>query len=347
MARTWTGRAGTLALALGATLAGSGGAGAQTGDPPLFASHEPLALTLVADLANLRSDRRETERAARLVLPTGDTLEVEVRPRGNLRRNPAVCSFPPLRLDVPAKRSQGTVFQGQDKLKMVVPCHLDRDDFEPLVLREYLLYRAYGLLTPLSLRVRLARISFVDSGGRDEPRVRWAYFIENDEAFAARVGGTAVEVPEGKSVRADLLHPESSTLTALFQYLIGNTDWNDLQGHNVAILAVPGRVVPVPFDFDFSGAVEAPYANPDDELPIANVRQRLYRGWCRPDLDPAPLLERLREIRPSLEELYRTFEPLDERTRSTTLDYFADFYENVATPERAAFRVFRDCRRLP
>lgn len=317
-----------------------------TGPVPLFSSHEPLELVLVADLGSLRSDRSEKDRPALLVLPGGDTLAVEVRPRGDLRRNPAVCSFPPLRVDMTSGGADGTPFEGQDKLKMVVPCHPTRDSFEGYVLREYLLYRAYGLVTDVSYRVRLAHVTFHDQAGRDDDVTRWAFFIEDASALAARVGGEVVDLPEGKVLRTDALHPAEATTMAIFQYLIGNTDWNDAQGHNVTLLALPGRVVPVPYDFDFAGAVEAPYANPADGMPIENVRQRLYWGWCWPQLDTGPLLARFREIRPALEELYRTFEPLDRRVREETLAYYADFYERVRTPEQAVHYVFRDCKRL-
>jgi hypothetical protein len=317
------------------------------GPVPLFSSHAPLELTLVADLGSLRSERSETDRPALLVLAGGDTLPIEVRPRGELRRNPAVCSFPPLRLDFTSSGADGTPFLGQDKLKMVVPCHLGRDDFERLVLREYLLYRVYALLTDLSFRVRLARVTFADQSGGDRPVERWAFFIEDASALAARVGGELFELPEGKALRPQAFDPAEAVTHALFQYLIGNTDWHDTQGHNVAHVAVAGRVVPVPYDFDFAGAVEAPYANPADGLPIENVRQRLYTGWCWARFDTEPVVARFREIRPALEELYRSFEPLDQGTRGETLEYYADFYQRVSTPERAVHYVFRDCKRLP
>jgi hypothetical protein len=229
---------------------------------------------------------------------------------------------------------------------MVVPCHLGRDSYEPLVLREYLLYRAYGLVTDLSYRVRLARITFRDEAGRDDTVTRWGFFIEDASALAARVGGEVVDLPAGDVLRPEALHPDEAVTMALFQYLIGNTDWHDAQGHNVTNLLLPGRVVPVPYDFDFAGAVGAPYANPLDGLPIKDVRQRLYWGWCWPNFDTEPIIARFREIRPALEELYRSFEFLDEGTREATLAYYAGFYENVSTPERAQFRVFRDCKRL-
>ncbi len=323
------------------------GSGQAPGPLPLFSAHEPLRFTLVADMGSLRSERSETDRPALLVLAGGDTLPIEVRPRGELRRNPAVCSFPPLRLDFTSSGSDGTPFQGQDKLKMVVPCHLERDRFEGLVLREYLLYRVYALLTDLSFQVRLARVTFQDLAGDGRPVERWAFFIEDASALAARVGGELFELPEGKVLRPQAFDPADAVTQALFQYLIGNTDWHDAQGHNVAHVAVAGRVVPIPFDFDFAGAVEAPYANPADGLPIENVRQRLYTGWCWPRFDTEPIVARFREIRPALEELYRSFEPLDQGTRRETLEYYSDFYERVSTPERAVHYVFRDCKRLP
>ncbi|NJD18458.1 MAG: hypothetical protein FIA95_04145 [Gemmatimonadetes bacterium] len=340
---------GARGLVLGCAVAASTPAAGRTqagAAMPLFSSHEPLELTLVTDLGSLRSDRSETDRPALLVLAGGDTLPVEVRPRGDLRRNPAVCYFPPLRLDVASAGADGTPFEGQDKLKLVVPCHLTRESFEGYVLREYLLYRAYELVTELSFRVRLARITFQDGAGRDEPVTRWSFLIEDVSALAARVGGEVIELPEGKVLRPEALHAGDATTMALFQYMIGNTDWQDAQGHNVVHLAVAGRLVPIPYDFDFAGAVEAPYANPMDGLRIENVRQRLYWGWCWPDLDTVPLLARFREIRPALEQLYRSFEPLDPRIREETLEYYADFFERVSTPERAGYYVFRDCKRL-
>jgi len=165
--------------------------------------------------------------------------------------------------------------------------------------------------------------------------------------LAARVGAELLELPEGKSLRAQALHPFAATEMALFQYLVGNTDWHDAGGHNVALLGVAGRIVPVPFDFDFAGAVDAPYASPAEGLPIERVRQRLYRGWCWPGLDTGPILDRFREVRPALEELYRSFQPLDRGTRDETLAYYGDFYEIVSTPERAQHRVFRNCKPLP
>lgn len=345
-ARMSTASALALACACGALL--PPGVGAQARDTVLFASDDPLAITLVADFRAIRGDLSEDpeDRPALLVLPDGDTLEVGLRPRGEFRRDPAYCSFPPLRVDVGTKRAAGTVFASQDKLKLVVPCRLNREGYEALVLREYLVYRTYRTLTEMSFRVRLARITFEDTAGRDDPVTRWAFFIEDGAALASRVGAELLDVPEGKVVRAGMLDPQASTRVALFQYMIGNTDWHDAQIHNVASLLMGGRVVSVPYDFDFSGAVDAPYAGPNPDLPVKDVKDRFYRGWCWPGLDTGLLLDRFREVRPAIEELYRSFEPLEARVRDEVLAYYAGFYEDVSTPERAQRRVFRNCKAL-
>lgn len=316
---------------------------------PLFASDEPLDLALVADFGAIRGDhtRDPEDRPALLALPDGDTLDVELRPRGDFRRDPKYCSFPPLRLDVKTRAARGTVFEGQDKLKVVVPCRPERPDYEELVLREYLLYRVWNLTSDVALRVRLARITFVDASDPSHASTRWAFLIESDEELAARLGGEAVDIPEGKGVPPTYLDAFASTRLAVFEYMIGNTDWSDSGAHNMLILAVGSRIVPVPYDFDFAGAVEAPYAAPAEELPIRSVRQRLYRGWCRPGLDTEYVLQAFRDARPEIEALYRSFTPLPERVREETLAYFAQFFDHIATAEVAERRLFRDCLPLP
>jgi len=315
---------------------------------PLFASETPLELTLEADFGALRGDHADepAERPGRLILDDGRALDVQLRPRGHFRRDPSFCSLPPLRLNLRKGQVEETVFAGQDKLKLVVPCRPERAGYEEYVLREYLLYRVYALVTDVSFRTRLARITFRDAEGDDAPFARWVFLIESDEALAARVGGQLLDIPEGKNVRTELLHPEGSTRVAVFQYMIGNTDWADARVHNVAIVAVRGRIVPVPYDFDFAGAVGAPYAIPSPEAPIRTVEQRFYQGWCWPGLDAEAVLGPFREARPAVEDVVRGFTPLAEASRDALLDYLGGFWDAIATPERAERRLFRDCRTL-
>ncbi len=335
----------SIAAALLSILAAAPGAAPDT--VPLFASDDPLTFTLVADFGAIREDRAEDpeDRPAVLVLEDGDSLSIEVRPRGHFRRDPAFCSFPPLRLDIPEEGVTGTPFEGQDKLKLVVPCRPELEAYQEYVLREMLLYRIYALFTDVSFRVRLAHVTFSDSNGEDEPFTRYAFFIESDEALARRVGGQLLDIPDGKIVRKELLHPGASTRVAIFEYMIGNTDWADARVHNVALLGLDARVVPVPYDFDLSGAVGARYAQPARELPIATVQQRLYLGQCWDGQDLEAAVQPFRDARAGLESLVGETPYMTPEARRETLDYLLQFFEMVATPERARQRMFRDCLR--
>jgi hypothetical protein len=328
-------------------------AAAPQGAPaPLFSSDEPLKLTLTADFSALKHDRRgePSEHPGTLVWyregADSVALDVRLRTRGHFRRDPANCSFPPLRVDFKKAKVDGTVFQGQDKLKLVVPCKPNLTAYEQYVLREYLLYRVYATITDMSFKVRLARITFMDSSGGSDPFTRFTFFIESDAAMAARVQGRLLDIPDGKIIRANVLSPAVSTRVAVFEYMIGNTDWADARIHNVASLLVASRVASVPYDFDFSGAVQAPYATPAPGLPIANVRQRYYQGWCWPGQDTDAILAAFRAAQPRIEELYRTFPYLDERVRDETLAYFAQFFKTIATPARAR-HFLGECHKLP
>jgi len=319
---------------------------------PLFSSDEPLTLTLKADFSALRRDRKGhlEERPATLVWhrDAGDSvaLDVQLRPRGNFRLDPSNCSFPPLRVNFKKGQDSATVFEGQDKLKLVVPCKPNLTAYEQYVLREYMLYRVYQTITDQSFKVRLAHVTFVDSSGGDDPFTRFAFFIESDDAMAARVHGQLVDIPEGKIIRADMLQPDVSTRVAVFEYMIGNTDWADAKIHNVTSLLIGGRVASIPYDFDFSGAVGTPYSNPAPGTPIRTVRQRFYQGWCWPGQNIDATLAAFRTARPRIEELYRSFPYLDDRGRDETLEYFGQFFETLDSQARTR-RFLRDCQELP
>ena len=118
---------------------------------PLFASDEPLVVTLRTDIEWLRDTRSDsTEVDATLWFPGngGAVLQtpLEVRARGEFRRSKRNCNFPPLRLDFPRGDMDGTVFEGQNRLKLATPCQDSRDSFQEYVLKEYLVYKTMGTL---------------------------------------------------------------------------------------------------------------------------------------------------------------------------------------------------------
>ena len=328
----------------------SGASGEQARPGALFASHEPLELTLEADFSQLEEDREEDspERPAAVFLsrPNAEPLRIDaqVRTRGKFRLQRRTCQLPNLRLNFPKKQLEGTVLEGQDKLKLVGYCR-DRDDFEQNVLEEYAVYRAYNLVTDVSFRVRLARITYRDTSGKREPITRYGFLLEDDDALAERVGGKRVEAAAVPPVSFDA---EAATMMALFQYMVGNTDWSMVQFHNSELVQLPdGKLVPVPYDFDFSGVVNAPYAAPDPSLGTRSVRERVYRGFCRAEVDMKKAYDAFGVWREAFDGLFRGQQGLDPENAERAVEYLDDFYEVIGSERRAGVAIERACRPLP
>ncbi len=345
------------ALVIAGAAAGCGiplSASAQTELPPpegvqlLFRSPLPLELRIEADFTALRGDRAEEndERPARLVLSgEGDdapAFDVELRTRGHFRLQSNVCGFPPLRLDVPRRRMEGTPFEDQDKLKIVTHCR-DTPGWDRHALREYLAYRIYNRLTDASLQVRLARITWVDTGGA-EPLERWAFLIEDEDALAERLGGTWFPEDDGP-VDPARIGDDDALRVDLFQYLVGNTDYSIYGLHNVVVLMpAEGRGIPVPYDFDWTGLVNAPYSVPDPSLGIDDVRERVYRGLCRPRMEYDAAYRRFLDQRDGIEALIRDVPGLEADDRTDLLEFLEPVWDMLDNPDRARRAIERSCR---
>jgi hypothetical protein len=332
------GQLATIALALVA-LPGLG-----WGQTPLFASDSVLTLRIEGDFKELFKDRGEErkEHPARLRFSSGtDTasVKVELRTRGIFRLKN--CSFPPLRLDLPTGKVANTVFAGQDKLKLVTHCRGDRF-YERNLLKEYALYRVFSVVTDTSFRARLAQVTYIDTT-RADTVVRYAILIESDRELGQRLGAVVVDQHRVHDAVTD---PAYMTLVALFQYLIGNTDWSVWGQHNIQVFSdsVTNKLFAIPYDYDFSGAVGAPYASPPAQLPIKTVRERLYRGYCQPDSILSGALARFRASKDSIYAAVRAVTPLDERDRRSMLSYFDGFFETIENRTLIDRAFVRPCR---
>lgn len=326
---------------------------------PLFESHEILRARLVADLDALIKDigrhvgnnefegEEEHEATFSYVAADGKSvpLEVEVKTRGHFRRQRSTCNFPPLRLDFKTKSAAGTLFESQDKLKLVTHCQNGREEYEQGVLLEYLLYRTYQTLADsLSFRVRLAEITYVDSAGKRDSLTRYGFLIESEDLIAARLHTEFIET-QGLH---PLDHMESNTmvLVALFQFMALNTDWDVSGLHNVKLVGpIDGLVYPLPYDMDWSGMINNRYAKPDPSLGIRSVRQRLYRGFCRPASDYATAIPLFESKRSEIYELFRTQEGLEPDRLEQALEDLDEFYDILGDPRKFQRRVLEICRR--
>lgn len=206
-----------------------------------------------------------------------DSIKIDIRARGGFRRKN--CFFTPLKVRIRAKERSGTLFENHKTLKLVLPCLL-HGNANDLILKEYLCYKLYELITPYYFNTKLMALTLTDQRGRKSKSYDLeAFFIEDEDLMAKRVGG---KIMKAEAINPYLLQDTAAVRHDFFQYMIANTDWSAVGQHNTRILQVPLRTnIPVPYDFDMAGLVNAPYAEVSDFLSISSVRERLYRGFCQ------------------------------------------------------------------
>lgn len=316
---------------------------------PLFSSDSMLVMKVEGDLHACINDRGE-EREYHPIMVThytdgGDSvvLPMKAKVRGNFRRRKSTCQFPPLRFKMADSVVLGTVFQGQSKIKLVTHCRGKNQAFEQKLFQEYLVYRAYNLLTEQSFRVRLIEITYVNTGKRPYTQVHHGFLIEDDDDMAARLGGTKMETTNVHPMNADGV---AANRLALFEYMIGNTDWSIPGGHNMELIILEPGAAPivVPYDFDWSGIVGAPYAEPNPLLGISNVRERVYRGFCRPESTWEPVWETFEQNKNSIIQLYLDFPYFTKQEKNSAIKYIEDFYEILEDPRKRKLNIEDKCR---
>ena len=319
----------------------------STSIPPLFTSETPLAVTFTTNFRQIRHDKDQTPpwRSATLTYAGSDgkpvTVPIGVKTHGIWRL--AHCDFPPLRFKVNNKEAKGTLFYDLQKPKVVNVCH-DRTNFEQLVLQEMQLYRIYQLLTPASHRVRTLRITYTDSASAKEEAIRYAFLFEDPDELADRLNG---QMAKTKGAGADDLDAAQAAIVYLFQFLIANTDFSFNGLHNGELIQKTDgtALLPVAYDFDFSGAVNAPYATVDPRLAVKRVRDRLYRGYCLHNPEIPKAIELFMQKKDAIYALYRddVGKLIDPRIVRETLEYFDEFYDMIKSPRDAEQGILKYC----
>ncbi|HXT16023.1 MAG TPA: hypothetical protein VN706_10375 [Gemmatimonadaceae bacterium] len=311
-----------------------------------FERSEPLPVTLVIDVKRIRSDRDANAPYRQAVFryknDSGGMISVpaRVRTRGIWRLK--TCEFPPLRINFTSEATKHTVFKGLDKPKLVNYCR-DDDAYEQYLLQEYQLYRVYRLLTPASHAVRLMRITYEDSASGKVQATRYGFMEEDPDAVAARMNGKMLKIT---GAGPGDLEPYQDALVGVFQYFIGNTDFALSALHNAELLGRNnGDYLPIVYDFDFAGAVNARYATPDPRLHINSVRDRLYRGYCVPDEEYPKVFALFNAKKDSIYALYR--DTVGKLIRPSvvdeTLGYFDQFYKTINDPRAAKASIVEAC----
>ncbi len=319
--------------------------GSTRSEIALFQEESPIKITLSTDLKTLIYDVGEERESHAAILKYQDgpdtiSLEVKLTARGNFRRTRETCYFPPLRVEFDKDTPSGLLFSGMKDIKMVTHCR-DRILNQRYLLEEYLIYKLYNLFTDLSYKVRLAEVTYIDTEGKIKPIHQFAFFIEPTGKMAERNGGREIEL---KGIPLNHVNHPLTNLFTVFQYFIGNTDWSIRVLHNVKLVSFSSEpmAIPVPYDFDFSGAIHTYYSIPDSALGIASVRVRLFRSNCRKVEELETTFDLFREKKQQVYDLYLNFPYLEEKRVKKILKYYDKFYETI-NDEKEVRKAFERC----
>ncbi len=299
----------------------------------LFDTAGILHITLSGALRPLLADRLENQPKYPLFLSyfqddsSKITLPVEVKTRGHFRRLQGNCTYPPLLIHFPQNDAQqASIFREQRKLKLVMPCAEDK-----YIIREWLVYRLYNLVTPKSFRARLVRVQLIDDQSKKPADPFYGILLEEEKQMAKRNQMMVVE----RRLQPKQTQIDAFLNLAVFEYLIGNTDWSIQYQHNIKLLATEATPAPiaVPYDFDHAGIVNAPYAQPAEELQLRSVRERRYRGYCMPDEQIfVNVITQYNHLKSDIYRLYTGCDLLDEKYVKSTVQYLDEFYTTINNP---------------
>lgn len=305
-----------------------------------FLDDSVINVTITTDIKQLRTQKSKPQwQTADIEMNFADTLDIKeqirIEPRGIDRKTH--CDLAALMVNF--KNTTSPLLSPLNKLKLVGSCNTGNTN-EIFLLKEFLAYKIYNLLTVMSYRVRLLHVTYNDSRQKIKSFTQYAFLIEDTKKMASR--NNCVEI-KNKPFANDALNLNQVTFMCIFQYMIGNTDWAIGNYHNIKLI-VPkndtlARPYPVAYDFDFSGLVNAPYAVPDEKVDIKSVTERFYMGNSRTLNELEAILNVYKEKKQSILLAVKNFRFLNDKEKRILVNYIEDFYKTAESKSliRAAF----------
>lgn len=295
----------------------------------VFQQQELLEVTLETNFENILSDKRNEEyQPAIFTYVNAQGVEIQqdikVRQRGKYRRR--VCDMPPLKLNFDKDELEKQGLQKFDKMKLVTYC-MDDPDARETVIKEYLAYQLYQELTPYSFRTQLIRLTYIDTENPKRKTRHFGFLIESTSELEARIDAEEIE---SYNLSAADFNARQETLAATFQYMIGNADWNRVTMRNIKIMQPKdgGKLIIVPYDFDFSGMVDANYAIPNNNVGLTSVQQRAFLGDTTNITDLEVIQDYFTRKKDRLYDIINNCKYLNRAERQNVVNYLNTYYES-------------------
>lgn len=313
----------------------------------LFTNDEIMELTMRFDITHYTKKKPKEEYLKALLtyhFNENDSVnkEIRLRSRGEFRNG--YCTFPPVMVNFKKADFKKDDVRKIEKMKLVTHCMSGNED---LLLKEYLIYKLFNVLTDNSFRVRLIKITYINTYKKSKPINSYGFFIEPLDLLAERIN--AIPVDAVNLTQKNIL-PEYMDRVAIFFYMIGNCDWSVPGQHNCKILSVPGSERPdlgiiIPYDFDYTGFVDAHYAVPPEGLKISSVRERLFLGVCR---DEESYRKAVKEFSAKKDEFYKViqdFPYVEQKVKKQMIRYLDEFFNDIDN-DRIVYNFLNECKSL-
>lgn len=319
----------------------------QGNQTELFTSQEPMNLKLEISFNELKDQTNDSTYMDGILHyeqnGVWDSLKVNLKKRGNFRLEQ--CFFTPLKLKIKKKHAAGTPFAGNKILKLVLPCERTSEN-NSLVIKELICYKIYEQVSPYSFSTRAVNIELTETSKKNEKSYELkGFFIEDDEEIADRFDGV---IKKNLKPHPLLLKDTVEIQHAMFQYLISNLDWSTTNQHNAKIMVLenPITYIPLAYDFDHSGLVDASYATVIKPFDAENLQVRIYRGFCQENAD---LIYYVRDQFLQLEsEIFQIMDnyasEMTPYTHSIMTSFVTDFFNTLRDESEFKSRIVNTCR---
>jgi len=314
----------------------------------LFEDNELLEITLRFDLkAYVRSKANEQHLKARITIHLSETdslrEKIRLKRRGEFRNT--YCVYPPIELNFKKADFGYSDLNNISELKLVPQCRLGSEN-QNYVLKEYLIYKLFNELTDTSFRVRLLSVNFIDSENKRRSVTQYGFFIEPLEMLTERTN--AIQIKTSALTQKSIV-PEIMDRLAIFNYMIGNYDWSIPGQHNVKVIKhltmnPPSLGIAIPYDFDWTGLVNASYAIPAENVGTQNVKERIFLGICRSREVYQKTLEIFKAKKESFYRIINEFPYLNEKEKKDMIFYLDTFYNQFSGRRDITVDLCNSCK---
>ncbi|MFC4721100.1 hypothetical protein ACFO5O_02120 [Geojedonia litorea] len=316
----------------------------------LFLEEQIMPIKLSYSITEIKKDTNDStyidsKLSYRLNDTTWKSLDIELRARGNYRLKN--CYFPPLKVKIKKSHSKNTAFEGNKTLKIVLPCLVQKDNNDN-VIKEYLAYKLFELISPYHFKTRLLEVDLENMKRNTSKSYQLkGFFIEDDKTAAKRLNA---------KIYKRNMHPlnqesMASIRNAFFQFMIGNTDFSQAYQHNMKVLYIEEKMIPIPYDFDMSGFVNCSYATVSqiegNSLGLSSVTQRKFRGFERDENLFEQVRQEFLKNRLKIFSLLDSYKDMFENENEFTIarDYISSFFEVMVNTDKFKTEILNSARK--